>query len=84
MSSLGLKNAHLAYISLHCAMFVVHRCTNIAHFMLAYSSASTSPEIQEFSGIFGISRIEKVHFENKKNQELVASYTIDIEDWNIL
>ena len=48
-------------------------------------SVSTSPEIQEFSGylwdfpgeIKSISRI-------KKNQELAASYTIDIEDSNLL
>ena len=47
-----------------------------------YSSASTSPEIQEF---WGFLRIERAHFEKKKNsQELVASYTIDIEDLNIL
>ena len=38
---------------------------------------STSPEIQEFSGIFGIFK----DIWRKKNQELVASYTIDIEDW---
>ena len=49
--------------------------------MCTMISASTSPEIQEF---WGFSRIEKAHFENKKFQELVASYTIDIEDWNIL
>ena len=42
-------------------------------------SAFTSPEIQEFSGILGIFKDRKGTF-----QELVASYTIDIEDWNIL
>ena len=50
-----------------------------------YCSASTSPEIQEFSGIFGIFKDIKNKFSRiKKNQELVvASYTIDIEDWNL-
>ena len=48
-------------------------------------SVSTSPEIQEFSGILvcvfqgGLKKNQE-----NKNQELVASYTIDIEDWNLL
>ena len=42
--------------------------------------ASTSPEIQEFWGILGIFKDKKKKIENKKKiQELVASYTIDIE-----
>ena len=49
------------------------------------SSVSTSPEIQKFSGFFGIFKDRKSTFrEYKRNQELAASYTIDIEDWNIL
>ena len=39
-------------------------------------SASTSPEIQEFSGIFGIFKDKKKSWEEKKNQEIVASCTI--------
>ena len=42
------------------------------------------PKLRNFQEFLGFSRIEKAHFENKKFQELVASYTIDIEDWNIL
>ena len=43
------------------------------------------PKFRNFQEILGFSRKEKAHFENKIFQELiVASYTIDIEDWNIL
>ena len=54
---------------------------------LRWVSASTSPEIQGYSGIFGIFKDRNSTFrELGKIQELhaVASYTIVIEDLNVL
>ena len=59
----------------------------VLHAINEYVSASTvlHTKMKNFQELMGFSRIRKSTFrDQKKFQELVASHTNDLKDWNIL